>query len=186
MCENTFLHIGLFLWSSATLKSFNNLFHTWSMKWITLCVKDNLSGLCICDTGFCCIKGHYKDVTIRSDSFTCCFNSINSTKCFIIIFTIYHIDIFVLFQHRLHNFLSFCLCKFTGLLCKKIPAICFHCFIQSFCTSNLSRCTNGTLNINNVNLINFLCILICFQPSTRFLTFQFKIRANPCSIQTVI
>ena len=43
MSVDTFFYICLFLWCFASLKLFDNLFYTWAMKRITLCVNNDIT-----------------------------------------------------------------------------------------------------------------------------------------------
>ena len=121
---------------------------------------------------------------------SCCFDRIDCTKCFVIILAVYNVDIITaLFQDRFHNFLSFSLCEFTGLLSKCCPVVMsFYSFIKSFCTSDLSRCSDGSLNINKVDffIATAFCFEICIQPCHSFLTFKFEVGAYPCGIKAVV
>ena len=161
------------------------------MKWVTLCIACDLSGKCLGKTCVCCIEGHYKNLSFFAAYFiSCCFDRIDCTKCFVIILTVYNIDIITaLFQDRFHNFLSFCLCKFTRLLSKCCPVVMsLYSFIKSFCTSDLSRCSDGSLNINKVDffIATAFCFEICIQPCHSFLTFKFEVGSYPCSVEAVV
>ena len=157
------------------------------MKWVTLCIQSDFTRLNFLQTFFCTIEGEYHHVFVCTNFITCCFDCINCTKCFVIVLTVYNIDVFfVLLQEGLHNFLAFCLCKFTGCFVKKVPAICSYSIIQTFGTANLCRCTDCTLNINQFHIFHVLCFHVSIQISCCLFTFQFEVRTYPCSIQTVI
>ena len=63
-----------------------------------------------------------------------------------------------------------------------------YSFIKSFCTSDLSRCSDGSLNINKIDffIAAAFCFQICIQPCHCFLTFKFEIRSYPCGVEAVV
>ena len=64
----------------------------------------------------------------------------------------------------------------------------FYSFIKSFCTSDLSRCSDGSLNVNKVDffIATAFCFEICIQPCHSFLTFKFEVGSYPCSVEAVV
>ena len=191
MSKDFFIYIVQFINVFASFKFFDKFFSTWSVKWVTLYIAFDLSIKNILKSCMCCIERNYHDFAvsdIRSNCLTCCFDCIDCSECFVIVLAVYYVDVVILFQHRLHDFLTFSLCKFTCLLSYKIPSVFVNAFFKTFCTSDLSCRSDCSLDISDMDIrcCDSFCFCKSVQPFSCFTTFTKSIGSDPCCVKAVI
>ena len=132
----------------------------------------------------CSVEGDDDHITVNTVCDACCIHSVHCTVCFVIVLAYYYVEIAVRFDEGLHNFLSACLCKVTGLRIKDRPLAVLSCdVVETFCTSQCCGCAYRTFDHKDVSSF---AVQVLSQPVTSHLTFSNHVAANLCLIQRCI